>query len=257
MILPIVFTRLDETPPRVAASASMVNSWIRSMTSWSNTLFALTITPSVVAKPVSSSRNVDVGDDLAALVDPLDRIGLDLGPSLGGDAADEQADESTTSTSPSLGRQRPELDDDLLDEGLAALLGGVVLADAEGGRGDDDADDDEHGDADGEQDAEVADHRHLREAQRHERGDAGEHGGDERRAEVGERLADRVLVVVEDDLLLDPVVDLDREVDADADQDRQAGDGDERQVDPDQPIREKPTGCRRSPPRAAGAASAR
>ena len=32
---------------------------------------------------------VDVGDDLAALVDPLDRVGFDPRPRLGGDPADE------------------------------------------------------------------------------------------------------------------------------------------------------------------------
>ena len=57
--------------------------------------------------------------------------------------------------------------------------------------------------------------------------DAGDRGGDQRRREVGHRLADRVAVVVEHHLLLDPVVDLDREVDAEPDQDRQPGDRDE------------------------------
>ena len=43
-----------------------------------------------------------------------------------------------------------------------------------------------------------------------------------------------MLVVVEQHLLLDPVVDLDREVDPEPDQDRQPGDRHEREVDADQ-----------------------
>ena len=108
------------------------------------------------------------------------------------------------------------------------------LADAEDRGGKHDADRDEHHDADRQQHTEVADHRHQRELQRHEGDDPGEGGSDQRRGQVGHRLGDRVLVVVEHDLLLDAVVDLDREVDAEPDQDRQAGDRHQREVDADQ-----------------------
>ncbi len=107
------------------------------------------------------------------------------------------------------------------------------LPDAERRRGDDDADDHEHRDADRQQHAEVADHRDLRDAQCEEGDDAGERGGEQRGREVGERFGDRVGLLVEHHLFLDTVVHLDREVDADTDQDRQTRDGDERQVDPD------------------------
>ena len=124
-----------------------------------------------------------------------------------------------------LGRQAAELDDEVLDpETLRLALRRLLeLADAERAIA---------GTTiptitsttipTAEQHAEVADHRHLRDAQREEGGDAGDRGGDQRRREVGERLADRVLLVVEQHLLLDPVVDLDREVDAEPDQDRAA-----------------------------------
>ena len=80
----------------------------------------------------------------------------------------------------------------------------------------------DRGDADREQQAEVADHRHLGEAQRGE-GEDGVEGDDEQgRAEVAGGLLDRVLGAVDDHLLLDARVHLDRVVDADAEHHREA-----------------------------------
>ncbi len=69
------------------------------------------------------------------------------------------------------------------------------------------------------------------------------------------RLGDRVLVVVEHLFLLDPVVDLDREVDPEPDQDRQTRDGDEAEVDADQARRSRTSRARRRSRRAAAAAA--
>ncbi len=92
-----------------------------------------------------------------------------------------------------------------------------------------------------EQDAEVADHGHLGDAQRDEGDQRSERRREQWWGEVGHRLGDRVRLLVEDHLLLDTVVDLDREVDAHPDEDRQTRDRDERQADADHPEdRERP-----------------
>ena len=89
----------------------------------------------------------------------------------------------------------------------------------------------DHHDADGQQQAERPDHRHLGEAQRGE-GEHGVEGDDEQgRAQVLGRLLDRVLLPVDDHLLLDARVHLDRVVDADAEHHRQPGDGDQGERD--------------------------
>ena len=87
------------------------------------------------------------------------------------------------------------------------------------------------GDADREQQPEVADHRDLGEAQRGEREDRVERHDEQRRPEVARGLLDRVLGAVEDGLLLDARVHLDRVVDADAEHHGQAGDRDDRERD--------------------------
>ena len=70
--------------------------------------------------------------------------------------------------------------------GAEVLAGGgrLVLADAERGERADDAAQADHRDADGEQQAEVADHRHLGEAQREEGEDGVEGDDEQRRTEV-------------------------------------------------------------------------
>ena len=190
----------------------------------------------MVPKPVSSSSVLDVGDDLAALVDPLDRIGSRswCDPRRGCRRRTGTTD-AITSAMPGLVGSPPSLTTIRSTSDGTALLGGLgPLADAEDRRRHHDADRDEHDHADREQHAEVADHRHLRQLQRQERDDAGDRGCDQRRRQVRHGLGDRVLVVVEHHLLLDAVVDLDREVDAEPDQDRQTRDRDQRQVDADQ-----------------------
>ena len=89
----------------------------------------------------------------------------------------------------------------------------------------------DHGDADREQQAEVADHRHLGEAQGQEGEDGVEGDHQQGRAEGARRLLDRVLLPVDHHLLLDARVHLDRVVDAHAEHHREAGDGDDRQRD--------------------------
>ena len=69
--------------------------------------------------------------------------------------------------------------------------------------GQDDRAEADDGDADGQQQAELADHRHLGEAQGGEGEDGVEGDDEQRRAEVARRLLDRVLGPVDDDLLLD------------------------------------------------------
>ena len=87
------------------------------------------------------------------------------------------------------------------------------------------------GDADREQQPEVADHRDLGEPQRDEREDRVERHDEQRRPEVARGLLDRVFGAVEDRFLLDARVHLDRVVDADAEHHRQARDGDDRERD--------------------------
>ena len=114
------------------------------------------------------------------------------------------------------------------------------------------------GDADREQQAEVADHRHLGEAQRGEGEDRVERHDEQRGTEVARRLLDRVLGAVDDHLLLDARVHLDRVVDADAEHHRQAGDGDERQRDAEiAGEAERPDDADEHDARAAAAATAR
>ena len=136
---------------------------------------------------------LDVGDHVAPLVDPLDRVGLDLGPALHEDAADEQEHRGDEQPEACLGGQPAELDHDALHERRPSLLGRLgPLPDPERRRGNDDPDDDQHDDTDREQDSEIADHRDLRESQGHERDDTGDRGDDQRWGEVGERLCDRM-----------------------------------------------------------------
>ena len=179
-------------------------------------------------------EGLDVLDDLRVLVDPLHRVGLELELVLDDDAADEddQAGHGQDGRQP-VGH-RPEPDDQPAERALPEVLAlgrGLVLADAQDGERHDDAAEADGGDADGEQQAEVADHRHLGEAQ----GGEGEHrveGDDQQgRAQVAGRLLDRVGLAVDDHLLLDARVHLDRVVDADAEHHRQAGDGDDGERD--------------------------
>ena len=177
----------------------------------------------------------DVGNRLAALVDPLDRVGLDLRAPFGEDAADEQSECDDHEREAHLGRQTTELHDELLDVRDRSFFGRLLeFANPEHGGRHHDADDHEDHDTDGEQHTEVADHRDLRDAQRKEREDAGNGCCDQRRGDVGHRLRDRMVLVVKDDFFFDSVVDLDREVDAQPDQDRQTRDRHEREVDADQ-----------------------
>ena len=71
----------------------------------------------------------------------------------------------------------------------------------------------------------------FREVQRGEREDGVEGHDEQRRPEVGRRLLDRVRRAVDDDLLLDAGVHLDRVVDADAEHDREPRDRDDGQWD--------------------------
>ena len=82
-----------------------------------------------------------------------------------------------------------------------------------------------------EQQPELAEHRHLGEAQRGEGEDRVERHDEQRGAEVPRGLLDRVLRAVDDDLLLDARVHLDRVVDPDAEHHREAGDRHDRQRD--------------------------
>ena len=66
-----------------------------------------------------------------------------------------------------------------------------------------------------------------------EREDRVERDDEQRGPEVARRLLDRVLAAVEDRFLLDARVHLDRVVDADAEHHGQAGDGDDRERDPE------------------------
>ena len=84
---------------------------------------------------------------------------------------------------------------------------------------------------DREQQPEVADHRDLGEVQGGEGEDRVERHDEQRRPEVARGLLDRVLAAIEDGLLLDARVHLDRVVDADAEHHGQAGDRDDRERD--------------------------
>ena len=107
----------------------------------------------------------------------------------------------------------------------------LVLTDAEDRERCHDAADADRGDADREQQPELADHRHLREPQRREGEDRVEGHDEQRGAEVARGLLDRVVGAVDDDLFLDARVHLDRVVDADAEHHGQPADGDDRQRD--------------------------
>ena len=234
MIFPIVLTNDDELTTSVRASAASVKSQITSLTSGAATLLASTRTPERGREPGLVFEAIDVGHGLAALIDPPDRIGLDLGPALDGHTDAEQGHGQHHHWRSDLGRKRAEAHHDALDDGVRSGLGASgPLSDTEDRGGEDDAGDDQHDDPDGQHHAEVADHGHLRDAQREEGERAGDGGDDQRRAEVRQRLGHGVLLVVEDHLLLDPVVDLDGEVDAQTDEDGEPGDGDQRQVDAD------------------------
>ncbi len=235
-ILPIVLTRLDEV-----TTSSTRFGVEREVPDQVDHLLVVHVVgldqdPERAREAGLVLERLDVLDDLAALVDPLDRVALDAGLLLHQHPADEQADTDHGDDRGDLGRQAAELDDEVLDpDALGFALGPAPeLAYAERRSGHDDPDDHQDHDPDRQQHAEVTDHRHLRDSQRQEGDDARQRGGDHRRRKVGERLADRVLVVVEQHLLLDPVVDLDREVDPEPDQDREPGDRHQREVDPDQ-----------------------
>jgi hypothetical protein len=64
----------------------------------------------------------DVLHDLAVLVDPLDRIGLDLGAALHEHAADEQDGRQDHQWQPELGRQATELHHNKIDQRRRPLL---------------------------------------------------------------------------------------------------------------------------------------
>ena len=169
---------------------------------------------------------------MAVLVDPADRVALDLDRSLDRDADGEGTDAEDHDDRNQCDGQTAESHDDALDERLASLLGPRgPLTDAEQRGRQNHPGDQQDDHPDGEQHTEVTDHRDLRDPQREE----GEHRSDDRRDQRGHDIRqgrrDRVRIVVEHDFFLDPVVDLDGEVDAEADQDRQARDGDQRQID--------------------------
>ena len=133
-------------------------------------------------------------------------------------------------------RDAPEAHDEP-SEGPARVVAApgraLELADAEDREREHDRADADDGDADREQQAEVADHRHLREPQRGEREDRVERDDEQRGAEVAGRLLDRVRRAVDDDLLLDVRVHLDRVVDADPEHHGQPGDRHDGEGDPD------------------------
>ena len=174
-------------------------------------------------------------DDLGVLVDPLDRVGLELES---GSTTRARRRRPATARRPAAGPRPPGSAAQPHDEAAErpslkspALVGLRYSRMPRMASGFDDRADADGDDADGEQPAEVADHRHLGELD----GGEGEHGVEghhqQRRAEAAGRLLDRVRRLVDDHLLLDPGVHLDRVVDADAQHHRQAGDGDERQGD--------------------------
>ena len=165
---------------------------------------------------------------------------------------------SGTATPPG---QRTEPHDEPAEWPLAevpALRRRLVLADAEDGERDDDAAQADHGDADGQQQPELSQHRHLREPQRGEGEDGVERDHEQRRAQVAGRLLDRVLGAVDHHLFLDARVHLDRVVDADAEHHRQTRDGHDRQRDAEVAGEaERPDDADEDHRRGAAAASAR
>ena len=114
---------------------------------------------------------------------------------------------------------------------VARLRRRLVLTDAERGQRAHDRNETDRRDTDREQEPEAADHRNLREAQGREGEDRVERDHEQRGTEVARALLDRMLRVVDDHLLLDARVHLDRVVDADAEHHRQAADRDERERD--------------------------
>ena len=176
----------------------------------------------------------DVLDRAGLLVDPLDRVGLELEVVLDGQAPQEDGEAGHGEGDRGPRRERAEAHHEAAEVALAEVLAGgrgAELSDAEGGQGQDDRRQADDGDADGQEQAELADHRDLGEAQGGE-GEDGVEGDDQQgRAEAASGLLDGVVGSVEDDLLLHAGVHLDRVVDADAEQHGQAGDGDDRQRD--------------------------
>src|SRR5207244_63331 len=79
----------------------------------------------------------------------------------------------------------------------------LELADAEDRQRDDDRADADHGDADGEQQPELAEHRHLGEPQGGKREDRVEGHDQQRRAQVPRGLLDRMVGPPDEDLLFD------------------------------------------------------
>ena len=180
-------------------------------------------------------ERVDVGDGLGRLVDPCERVGLQLELVLDGDAAGEDrrrwrrasGTAHAWGSEPSLTVRRPSTP----SRKSRPVRRRAELADAEGGERHDDRVEADDGDADGEEQAEVADHRHLGEAQGEEGEDGVERDDEESRAEVARRLLDRVVGAIEDHLLLDAGVQLDGVVDPDAEHHGQPGDRHDRQRD--------------------------
>ena len=171
-------------------------------------------------------EHVEVLDDLRLLVDPLDGVGLQHELVLDAMPADEDHDAGDREPDRGLAGQRRRATRRAGPSGPSrkslALRRRLVLADAEDRERADDAVDADRGDTDGEQQAELPDHRHLGEAQRGEGEDRVEGDDEQRGPEVAGRLLDRVLGPVDDDLFLDARVHLDRVVDADAEHHGQA-----------------------------------
>ena len=124
--------------------------------------------------------------------------------------------------------QAPEEHHDPAEASLAEVLalgGRLVLPDAQDRQGGDDAAHAHGDDPDHEQRAELADGGGLGEPQGHEGEDGVEGDDEQRRPEAARRGLDGMRGAVEDDLLLDARVHLDRIVHAHAEQHRERGDG--------------------------------
>ena len=217
------------------SSCSLANSWTKPTVSSLKTSSAWKNMPSSRDDRVSSRSVSRSCDHLRVLVDPLHGVGLQLELALDDHAADEDHQRATTSEYRRGRAGRPPSHTTSRPSGASRksrpLVGDLYSRMPRTASGSDDAAQADHRDADGEQQAEVADHRHLGEPQGGEGEDRVERHDEQRGAEVLGRLLDRVRLPVDDHLLLDPRVHLDRVVDAHAEHDRQAGDRDDRQRD--------------------------
>ena len=181
------------------------------------------------ARPAGEAFDLaDVLDDLAVLVDPLHRVGLQGELVLDRDPADEDPDAGDGEQHRGARRDAPQPHDEPTERSgaeVTALGRRLELADAEDRERQDDGTDADRGDPDREQQAEIADHRHLGEMQRREREDRVKGDDEQRGPEIARGLLDRVFGAVDHHLFLDARVHLDRVVDPDAQHHRKSGDG--------------------------------